>query len=78
MKKSDVLKKLAAKKYANGGKKTFTRPKGWEKTIQRSHFDPEKTFSGEDYEDIARKKEEESGSEKKKKMLESLKKFFNR
>lgn len=77
MKKSELLKKFLGKKYDNGGK-GFTRPEGWEKTIKRSHFDSGKTFSGENYEDIARKKKEESGEEKKKTALKSISDFFNR
>lgn len=77
-KKSDMMKKLASGNYFNGGKKTFTRPEGWEKTIQRSHFSPDKAYTGESYESIKKKDEEKSGSKKRDKMLKALSDFFKR
>jgi len=49
-------------------KKTYTRPKDWKKTIQRSHFDKDKDFTGEDYEKESEVKEKE---EKRKKLRKS-------
>jgi len=78
MKKSDALKKLLKKNYQNGGRNSFTRPEGWEKKLKRSHFDPNKSFSGEDYEDIAKKEEEKSGEKKKKDTLDKISEYFKR
>ena len=75
-KKSDMLKKAMSGSYFNGGKKTFTRPEGWEKTLKRSHFDKDKAYSGESYESIKKKKDEESGSKKRSVMLKALSNFF--
>lgn len=78
MKKSDVLKALMGKKFLNGGKKTFTRPEGWEKTIKRSHFDSDKSFDGESFGSIKAKKDDESGVKQKQDMLDKLSDYFKK
>ena len=67
-----------SEKYQDGGKKPFTRPEGWEKTIKRSFFDSGKDYTGESYEDIRKKKEEESGAKKQQDTLEAISSYFKR
>jgi len=59
------------------GKKTFTRPEGWEKTIKSKYFDDSKTFDGDSYEEMRKKKKKESTTKAKEGMFESLRRAFS-
>ena len=48
-------------------KKVYQRPKGWERTIQRSYYDEDKDYTGEEYEENKKAKEEREREEKAKK-----------
>lgn len=48
-------------------KKTYTRPDGWEQTIESSHWDSMKDYTGKKYRDYKKVKDEEESEEKSKK-----------
>jgi hypothetical protein len=52
---------------ADKKKKTYSRPKDWEKTIKRSYWDKDKDYSGEKYEDNEKANEEKKRAKDAKK-----------
>lgn len=63
----ELLNTIMEEKMPRGKDGVYRRPKNWEKTIKRSHWDEMKDYSGKKYRDYKKVKEEEEKDEKSKK-----------